>query len=400
MISIDDLILYENENSALDFKKTVYQKENFHELLLDVLAFANAHNEGDKYIILGVKHTNSNERELVGINATALSDQSTYQQLVNSNIEPDINLECFLHSYDNKQYGVFRIVNPSDKPYVLKKDYGKLKKGTALIRKGTLKMPLSRADLDKIYNTKNSIESFEGTIQIELSKTESINNNQIVVQPLAELPSDRARAKIERIIAVKRKEVNNETARIVIPPIPKFIFDSPTPYENRTLETLEENLKSVRETYFDDDMFELSSKHSQKININLLNKGNQYLEDCTVQLFFPKLEELFLLDKIYKEPQPEPSVITPSYLSIVANSASYDDIHYPDFSKREDCYFFESNIGDLKHNLPTEVFSVPLRLVFIGVSASKEFTIKIKIFGKNLVESIEDELKVTLLQST
>ncbi|MGB5822386.1 MAG: ATP-binding protein [Saonia sp.] len=397
MTSIDDLILYENENSTLDFKKTIYQKENFQELLLDVMSFANAHVSGDKYIILGVKHKSDNERELCGIDADNLSDSSTYQQLVNSNIEPDINLECFLHTYDSKQFGVFKIVDPSDRPYVLRKDYRKLKKGTALIRKGTLKMPLSRSDYDQIYASRNDGRYYEGTIQIGLSNGRDLSDNQIIVRPFPELPSDRARLKIERLIAVKKRASDNDnTARIFIPPIPKIIFDSPTPYEQRTIETLEENLKSVRETYFEDDMFELSSKCSEKINITLLNKGDQYLEDCTVQVIFPKLEGILLLDKIHKEPEPEPTIFTPLTAAIVGGSLSYEEMNYPNFSKEEEHYFFESDIGDLKHNLPTEVFKVPFRVVFLGIPSSSNFTVKIKIFGKNLINPIEEELKIKL----
>ena len=48
-----DLILYENENTNLDFKKVEYRKENYEEFLKDIISFANANSKGIKYIIIG-----------------------------------------------------------------------------------------------------------------------------------------------------------------------------------------------------------------------------------------------------------------------------------------------------------------------------------------------------------
>ncbi|MEG0695856.1 MAG: putative DNA binding domain-containing protein [Algoriella sp.] len=65
-----DLILYENENTSLDFKKTEYRKENYEEFLKDIISFANANSKGIKYIIIGVKDQSDGERLFFNVDST------------------------------------------------------------------------------------------------------------------------------------------------------------------------------------------------------------------------------------------------------------------------------------------------------------------------------------------
>ena len=50
-----DLILYENENTRLDFKRDEYKKEDYSSFLKDVISMANAFSTQDRFIIIGLK---------------------------------------------------------------------------------------------------------------------------------------------------------------------------------------------------------------------------------------------------------------------------------------------------------------------------------------------------------
>ena len=82
MKQIDDLIKFENENTSLDFKAVQYSKPMHEALIKDVMAMANAHISGDRYIIVGVKHRPDGTKEYLGINKRDFTDGAIYYQLL------------------------------------------------------------------------------------------------------------------------------------------------------------------------------------------------------------------------------------------------------------------------------------------------------------------------------
>ena len=154
MINFDDLIKYENENTSLDFKAIQYKKGQHEDLIKDIMSMANADVENDRYIIIGVSHKSSGDREILNIKKGDFIDSAIYQQIIRENIEPDIKLDYSPYKYKSKLLGIFKISGCSDKPYTMKKDFGKLKKGDSFIRKGTHEPRMTRRDLDIIIEKK------------------------------------------------------------------------------------------------------------------------------------------------------------------------------------------------------------------------------------------------------
>ena len=66
----------------MDFKKAQYIRENFHELIIDIMAMANSSYKDDKYIILGVKDKPDGTREIFGVNREEFVDSSIYQNVI------------------------------------------------------------------------------------------------------------------------------------------------------------------------------------------------------------------------------------------------------------------------------------------------------------------------------
>ena len=125
--NLDDIIEFENENTELDFKAIQYQKVKFQHLLKDLMSMANAKTDADKYIIIGVKLLGNGNRDILGITEDFI-DEATYQQLVHNNIEPELNFSYVSYQFQNKTLGVFKIFDSIDRPYMMKKDFGKLMK--------------------------------------------------------------------------------------------------------------------------------------------------------------------------------------------------------------------------------------------------------------------------------
>lgn len=122
--------------NAIDFKLTQYFKPNYHDLIKDVMAMANANVDGDKLIILGVKLHPSGERDFHGIEKYDFIDAATYQQIIRENVEPEIHIEYLPIEFDGKLVGIIQIHDCSDSPYMMRKDYTPLQRGDSYIRKG------------------------------------------------------------------------------------------------------------------------------------------------------------------------------------------------------------------------------------------------------------------------
>lgn len=151
---IINMIENEFENNYLDFKLELYdfssdkKKEDF---LVDMMSLANSNFAGDRYLIIGARDVP--KRIIRGINKNELKDSSVYYQFINENIEPSINFEILNIEYNSKDFVIYKIpYKELNRPYLLKKDYKTLLKGTCRIRKGSQNSFITRYDLDEIYN--------------------------------------------------------------------------------------------------------------------------------------------------------------------------------------------------------------------------------------------------------
>lgn len=141
------------ENERVDFKQDYYLKEKRADLIKDICAFANGESNEAKYIVFGVSDQNF---EVCGISGD-LEDVSNINQLIEENIEPFIDISMAVFDYNRKNIGYIKIHDNKNRPYVIKREYGKgriLKKGDIYIRKGATIFKALRNDLDIMYSKK------------------------------------------------------------------------------------------------------------------------------------------------------------------------------------------------------------------------------------------------------
>jgi len=404
MTNFDDLIKYENENISLDFKAIQYKKDQHEELIKDIMSMANADVENDRYIIIGVKHKSSGDRKMLNIKKEEFIDSAIYQQIIRENIEPGIKLDYFPYGHEGNFLGIFKISNCFNQPYMMKKDFGKFKKGDSFIRKGTHVSRMMRRDYDAIFEKKLKKDKFDGKIQLSFSGYGSSHEIELMVTSDIKLPSQQAAEKIKKIIK-ERKQVAKmmppenaftaifELEQRIAKSLPSITANplAAIPYEQRTLEELQNNLKEVNQKFHDDDSYTLFELSSHKININILNEGHTYIEDASIQLQIKKIEGLFVAEKVYVEPKNEIN----SFVNL--HVPSYESMNYPEVNYTESSIVIYQTIGDVKHRLPINAFKVPIRIVFLDQLAGKVVEIKCKLFGKNLIEPLNEILRIKLI---
>lgn len=390
--NLNDIIEFENENTELDFKAIQYQKVKFQDLLKDLMSMANAKTDDDKYIIVGVKLLGNGNRDIIGITEDFI-DEATYQQLIHNNIEPELNFSYFSYQFQNKILGVFKIFNSFDRPYMMKKDFDKLKIGEAFIRKGSHQTRLTRKDFDFYTEKKITKKRFAGKIHIYFDK---INQKSITLNVLrnGDYPSEKASEKIKKIL-LEKKEKLKKTEGMFLPFFDQHIpMLGGTPYENRSIKTLEENLENVAETYREDDLHYLFELKSHKFNFRILNDDTEYLEDASIELKIEK-EGVYIADKIYSKPDNSNSVL---YLNYSSSSPSWKSINYPEVIENETEYLIFEDLGNLKHQISENALKVDLRIAINPKIIKTEKIVKIRIFGKNLSKPIEDQLIIKIVE--
>lgn len=390
--NIEFLIRYEREGTKLDFKREQYNKEKYQDLLKDIMAMANAPIEGKRYIIVGVKEKTDGSKEFHSIPKDEIVDQATYQQIVRENIEPHINFSYYSIELDGNILGIIEIDKCDNPPYMMKKDYRALKKGECLIRRGSQQERMTRRDLEEILQFK-SHTYFDDKISIGFNKN---FDQKLTMKAVREykLPSSEAKEKIESILKKRKKESklipNNHYERLGLN---ITAFRSPfqnVPYEERTTEELEKNLKDVQETYRDDDWYYIGEEMSEKINFIMRNDGTKYLEDVSIEFKIP-IELVDVMDRVHSEPKS-------FYESLnVSNITSLSNNYYPNVIEEDGYYIIHENIGALKHHQDTEVFNEHLRVFFGQKSFNKSFTWSYTIYAKNLPTPIKGDLIVEVI---
>ncbi|MEG0187695.1 AlbA family DNA-binding domain-containing protein [Algoriella sp.] len=380
-----DLILYENENTSLDFKKTEYRKENYEEFLKDIISFANANSKGIKYIIIGVKDQSDGER--LFFNVDSITDDAIFQQLVSSNIEPEINFKYYPFQYDEKTFGIFEISETIDKPYMMKKSKGKLLEGHSFIRKGSSTKNLCRADLDHIFNNKS--ENISKDIAISLFEDRILKEAEIELK-ISISPSTRRANKLNKLIESKKKTLDEFPIKFSAPSWMKShggfnqIDD-----EDKSITELEDELESVKELYNENDNYFFKEKNAQKLNFYINNSSSVFLEEVSVEIFIKKSDNYLILEKKV----PEPYVYDITNVLNRTIPIDYDRINYPDVRLTNNGYKIRVDIDTVKHHLPKKILKVPLRMVLFNHN-KLEYEVEFIIFAKNLKTPVKDKIKV------
>lgn len=380
MLELESLIRYESECSFLDFKATQYKREQHQAFLKDVISMANANISGDKYIVIGVKINGNGNREFLGLTEPMI-DSAIYQQLINENIEPELTINYSSVNIDDKSLAIFIISGCDNQPYMMKKDYGDLKRGNAFIRRGSFQTPLLRSDFDRIYENKNDKSFFSGELLVVFTDS----NRQelaISVRPGKLLPSDVA---AERIKAeIKRK--NSPTVPGHIQYIQDMMNSNLNDNNYKTIPELEAELSRIKETYIMEDLYDKFENQATKVNLTIYNKGIEYVKDASIEVNFSVQTGIEIAGYVPKKPN------SFGVASFMETYEFHQRTSYPIVIQKDGAYQISQFIGDLKHHIPIDAFVSPLRMYLSQEVRSGDIPVKCRVLGENIKRPIEQDL--------
>lgn len=407
-MNLEELIKYENENTNLDFKREEYTKEKTEDLIKDVMSMANATSEETKYIIIGVKCYPNSEKEFYGI--SLIADQANLENIIQENIEPVLRFKYYSYKINSKMFGVIEIGENRDRPYMMRKDYGKLSKGEMWIRKGSRQTRVTREDLDRMMLHKSNSVFVD---KIKVGFHNELKNHVIMNIPRIDknmIPSNIERERYNELLEELKnykeqegKESNTNKSQNAIS-LTGSIFSEynatkqsikagynelgfPVYYTEEDLLDKIEKLKSI---YSEDDYYYIYEKNSIKLNFFILNNASTFLEDVSINFWFDK--STFLVS----EHLPQKPTTTSQMLYNSISNIEPLITNYPFVTCEDDYYRVEDTFINLRHKEITEIFAEELRVCIYKDKIGHKHTIPYKITAKNLPDPIEDVLNITV----
>lgn len=127
------------------------------------------------------------------------------------------------------------------------------------------------------------------------------------------------------------------------------------------------------------------------MNFLIENKGQQYIEDATFEVVFPKKEGILIADKIYEKPTDKSDPVN------FPQIRSQDSMFYPNVKNENDSVIIRDNIVAIKHLIPTQTFSIPIRLIIHPNLSGETIEVKCKIYAKNLTNPIIQDLIIIVI---
>lgn len=397
MTDYDFLIKEKIEDTDFDLKKVPYKPETKFDFIKDVMAMANADIHSDRYIVIGVSlDKETGRRDVIGIEETEIRDSSDYQSWVQDYIEPKIDLNYFPHKYDGKMFGIIKISNCVESPYMIKKELNdqKTKKrvlqvGEAWIRKNSRQDRMNRTDLEHIYQKRLEKRGFSGDVRVLFSGIDSDTYPLSVIDEMI-LPSKRDYEKITKFI--ERKTQNQKTSSLVnkiFVNLTNFLgqyFSLDRRYFKMDLDELIDHRNKILENFSERDYSIIFGIMANRVNITIENLGEEYIEDASIKIIFPT-EGLAISDH-----EPHYNYKMPTFN--LANPWDYYRKqlynHNVNYGYRE--FEVTKELGDIKHGMLKEIFSEPLRISVNKSFIGKTITINCYIYGKNLKKPIFREL--------
>lgn len=252
---VREMIDCHQEGDYLDFKEYDYNKDNKEELIKDVLAFSNSHSIRNKYIIIGAVEENNVCTSLREIDKKQIRDESEFQQIINTYIYENLIVNYKIVNVDGKDILAIQIPadNNSNRPFMIKKQIGKLKENEIYIRKGSMTTLASKKDLEYMFKkNKNSKLVLQSYLDGELSNKIQLSNVNLKIEKYKEKKLKQLKQFINDIKELKGNTFSFGTGALL------FISDEVVKIDEEREEFIKKGLKDLKVDY-EDSIFEFKN---------------------------------------------------------------------------------------------------------------------------------------------
>lgn len=372
-------------STDVQFRKHAYGKSGVHSFLHDVLAMANASVDGPRYIIIGMESDAAGKKTAHTIDRDDFSGKPAYQALANDHIEPPLRIRYQPVTVDGKRVGVFEISDCQDRPYMMRIDYSEtLRRGDAYVRLNDAAIKMGRRQLQALFEEKFQDSVSSTDIEIGFPGKIIHKDQKVATCSLAKLPSAIAGAKLNELIDAKNLAHASGNSTMVARLTHARLFGSDSPYEHRSTEQVEEEMRQIEQRYRDHDDHFLFEEHASKVQLVIVNQSEEPISDASLSLVMPNHNAFHVASHLPKIPHEDSFV-----------ERTHDEqADYPSVSLRDDTVHVSIKLGDIPPGEPVEVFVEPLRICVGSELRGRRIGIRYSLFAKNLRAATKGKLRL------
>lgn len=371
--------------TAVQFRKDAYGRQGVQGFLRDVMAMANASVEGPRYIVVGVESDGTGRKRVVDLPREDFSGKPAYQALVNDHIEPPIRIRYRPVSVDGKRVGVFEIGECQDRPYMMRIDFSEtLRRGDAYVRVNGSTVKMGRRQLLALFEKKFRDSVSAANIEVGFPGDIIHKDLKLATARLERLPSLVASTKLKEFMETKQRVAASAANTMVARLTHARLFGSDSPYEERSTEDIEAEMRQIERRYRDRDQHFLFEQHRHEVQIVIYNQGEEELRDASVSLVMPNHDALYVAEHLPKRPQGDKFVDRPPA----------EQADYPAVTLRDDSVLVTAKLGDIEPGAPLEVFAAPLRICAGDALCGRRIGIQYSVYAQNLRSPARGKLRL------
>ena len=365
-------------SSGALFRRQAYGRAGVQEFLRDVLALANASVDGPRYIVVGAEYDARGRKRITSIGREDFSGKPAYQALANDHIEPPVRIRYKPVPVEGELVGVFEISDCQDRPYMMRIDYSEtLRRGDAYLRTNESTVKMGRHQLQSLFEKKFRDSVSAANIEVGFPGEIIHKDLRLPVCSLEKLPSAVASSKLRQLAQLKSglKATGTSGSTTMVARLTHArLFGSDSPYENRTPEELQSEMRENERRYRDHDNYFLFEQHASTMQLVVYNQGDDPINDASLSLIMPNHDSFHVASQLPKMPRDD---------SFVARTPS-EQSEYPSVSLHTDSIQITAKLGDIPAGEPMQVFVTPLRICVGTELKGRRIGIQYSLFAQNL----------------
>ncbi len=370
---------------GIQFRKDAYGTQDIHHFLRDVIAVANAQVEGNRYIIVGVEHDGNAAATGHDVDEKDFSGKPPHHALVAEFVEPPIRIEYQPLMLDGKRVGIYEIFDCQDRPYMMRIDHSQhLRRGDAYVRVKDSPVKMGRRQLQDLFEQKFQ-GSLSGTsVEIGFAGEILYKDLRVPTIDLSKMPSAVERGKLSQLIDVTRQSQDLGSTSGLARLTHARLFGSDSPYEDRTPTSLLQEQSAAGETFEYEDRHFLFETNAQKIQIVVLNQGDDPIENASLSLLMPQHEAFYVANRL-------PKILRDGKF---VDRSPVELTDYPSVILKDNVVHVSCLLGDVPSGTPVPAFERSLRIC-VGVELrGRKFGIQYALHGKNLRRPAKGKLRL------
>jgi len=370
------------ESSAVLLRRNLYANDEQSDLVRDVLALANSATGDIRHLLFGAEQTGAGVK-IAGLDRPAVDRLRSLGDGLADLIEPALRVSPILAEVDGKQVAGLEIRGCGNPPYTLRQRIAEdMRTGACWVRDLEDVRPARREDLDKMY-ARHEMQPMV-PVEIGLRDDPACLQLRLDVPDTSKPPSQQARAQL--LSAINAKKAANQVlcdddtglARLAH----ARIFGADTPYVQRGMDTLIEQLNGTNDGYEHADLHYFYEQQALKLPLTICNRQPAPLENIEIEFSLPQVPGFEVAERLHSDPNGHQSVVE----SRLAG--------YPEVKKGPDRATVRIKLGSLAPGQSQAVFETPLRIRLGPQMRGMKVAVRYRLSATGLQETQQGRLKL------